>query len=377
MTKLADTSDHWLYMQRCISLAKKGRGYVAPNPMVGAVLVHNGRILSEGWHKCYGQAHAEVNCLEGVKKEDQPFISQSTLYVSLEPCAHHGKTPPCADLIIRHRIPKVVVGCVDIFAQVAGKGIEKLKNAGIEVLVDGPWNPDCIHLNRAFFNFHAHKRPYIILKWASTADNFIAPNLQPGASARLLISGATANRWVHKWRSEAAAILIGKNTALKDNPFLNNRLYAGPSPIKMVLDPHLQVSQQANLFKGTERVIVFNFVKSGNLARSEVRSAPIEYVQLEREKNLAHQITSYCYKAQIQSLFIEGGQRVLQTFLDSRLWDECRIITNTRLATGQGLPAPTFTDYELRRDIYLGADKISYFVPVKTTKDNVYPLEAS
>ena len=368
MTTSADLSDHYLFMQRCIALAKKGNGYVAPNPMVGAVLVHNGRILAEGWHQLYGQPHAEVNCLAAVKKEDQALISASTLYVSLEPCAHHGKTPPCADLIIKHRIPTVVVGCVDIFAQVAGKGIEKLKNAGIAVILDGPWNGECLQLNRAFFYFHRHKRPYIILKWAVTADNFMARDQQATAAERLRISGASSNRLVHKWRSQSAGILVGKNTALKDDPYLNNRLFYGPSPLKMLLDPRLEVSLSAHLFQGSEPVVVFNFIKTEH-TRPSGSAAPIHYVQLDPQKSVVPQIADYCYRHQIQSLFVEGGKALLQSFIDGRLWEQCRIITRTDLHIGSGLTGPILSQRQFLQDIYLGADKISYFAPLKSAKD--------
>ena len=374
MTPLADTSDHYLFMQRCIALARLGNGQVAPNPMVGAILVHQGRILAEGWHQRYGQGHAEVNCLKAVKNEDQPLVRESTMYVSLEPCAHHGKTPPCADLIIQHQIPRVVVGCVDIFAQVAGKGIEKLKNAGIEVILAGPWNQDCIQLNRKFFGFHQHKRPYITLKWAKTADQFIAFKGQQSMRERLLITGPATNRLVHKWRSQSAAILVGNNTALKDDPYLNNRLYYGPSPIKMVLDPRLAVPLSAHLFEGAEPVVIFNFIKNKRLNTNETQTAPIHYVKLDPAKSVVPQIADYCYQEHIQSIFVEGGKMLLQSFIDAHYWDECRVITNTTLHIDDGLTAPSLSRQQFLYDICLGQDKISYFAPINISKDNLGPL---
>ncbi len=234
------------FMHRCLELARLGAGYVAPNPMVGAVLLHEGRIIGEGWHKEYGKAHAEVNCINAVKESERQFISQSTLYVSLEPCAHHGKTPPCTDLIIRHKIPRVVIGCRDSFKEVDGKGIEKLKAAGIEVET-AVLEQECRELNKRFFTFHTKQRPYIILKWAQTSDGFIAPLIPPKVgisepqTQRLFISNEYSNILVHQWRSEEAAIMVGTNTALLDNPELTTRLWPGPSPVRLVIDLNLRL----------------------------------------------------------------------------------------------------------------------------------------
>ena len=214
-------------MNRCIQLALSGAGNVAPNPMVGAVLVYEDRIIGEGYHKKYGEAHAEVNCIKQVKEADQPFIEKSTLYVSLEPCAHYGKTPPCADLIIKHRIPKVVVGCRDPFDQVNGKGIEKLAEAGIEVIT-GVMEEECRWLNRRFFTRVLKHRPYVVLKWAQTADGFFAPE----DDTQYWITGLESRKLVHRWRAEEDAILVGKNTAAIDNPQLNVRYAPGRSPRK-------------------------------------------------------------------------------------------------------------------------------------------------
>lgn len=343
-------------MSRCLQLAQNGAGYVAPNPMVGAVLVHEGRIIGEGWHRQYGQAHAEVNCIAAVKEEDKHLIAASTMYVSLEPCAHHGKTPPCADLIVRHRIPRVVIGCVDSFAKVAGKGIEKLRQAGTEVIQEGPWTDQCRWMNRRFFTFHSKKRPYIILKWAETADGFIAPSNQTGQADRLKISSPVSDRLVHKWRSENAAILVGKNTALKDDPALSNRLYSGPSPVKMVLDSRLEIPATAKLLSSGEPAIIFNQVKSVNEAGSLVR-----YIKLSPDLPLPRQIAGYGYKENIQSILVEGGATLLQSFIELKLWDECHVITNTKLRIGKGLPAPVLSDSLFLKSITLDQDKISYF----------------
>lgn len=348
--------EHSTYMSRCLELAKKGAGYVAPNPMVGAILVHQGRILGEGWHKRYGEAHAEVNCLASVKEADNHLISASTLYVSLEPCAHHGKTPPCADLIVRHRIPRVVIGCKDSFAKVAGKGIEKLKQAGIDVILEGPWQKECLAVNRRFFTFHARRRPYIILKWAETADGYIAPVHQRGLEERLKISGPLTDRLVHKWRAENAAILIGKHTALKDDPALNNRHYHGPSPIRMVVDGHLEIPGTAKLMQPPQHTVIFNRLKT-----SLEQDAHLRFERLNNELPWPIQIADYCYRENIQSILVEGGASLLQSFIDMQLWDECRIVTNTSLRIEQGLAAPVLNKSIFLQSIRLGQDKICYF----------------
>lgn len=348
--------EHSTYMSRCLELAKKGAGYVAPNPMVGAILVHQDRILGEGWHEHYGEAHAEVNCLASVKEADKHLISASTLYVSLEPCAHHGKTPPCADLIVRHQIPRVVIGCKDSFAKVAGKGIEKLKQAGIEVILDGPWQKECLAVNRRFFTFHARRRPYIILKWAETADGFIAPIDQKGMTDRLKISSPLTDRLVHKWRAENAAILIGKRTALKDDPALNNRLYSGPSPLRMVVDGYLEIPPTAKLMQPPQRTVIFNRLKT-----TQKPGSHLHYEKLNSELPWSMQITDYGYRENIQSILVEGGASLLQSFIDTQLWDECRIITSSSFRIKQGLAAPVLNKGIFLRSIELGQDKIRYF----------------
>ena len=262
--------NHEVYMRRCLELATLGCGNVAPNPMVGAVLVFNDRVIGEGYHQKYGEAHAEVNCIDSVAEADKKLISSSTLYVSLEPCAHFGKTPPCADLIIQHKIPRVIIGCRDPFKEVDGKGIEKLKAAGVHIET-GILEDDCRELNKRFFSFHTKQRPYVILKWAQTADGFIAAtNHPPGERTlkesaekkeRLHISNEYSNRLVHKWRSEEAAILIGTNTALLDDPELTTRLWPGRSPVRLILDMDLRLPAHLKIFDRSVRTIVFNSIK--------------------------------------------------------------------------------------------------------------------
>lgn len=337
-----------LYMQRCLQLAQLAAGHTAPNPMVGAVLVHNGIIIGEGYHQLYGQPHAEVNCINSVAPQNRHLISSSTIYVSLEPCAHYGKTPPCADLIIRNNIPKVVVGCRDPFKQVDGKGIEKLQNAGIEV-VQGVLEKECRLLNKRFFTFHTQHRPYIILKWAQTADNKIATL----SADRLLISNAITNKLVHKWRSEEAGILVGTNTASADNPSLTNRLWQGKSPVRLVVDMHLRLPLHLQLFNGEERTIVFNSIKHGD-------EGNVSYYQVTGDVSIVHQIANACYQNNIQSILVEGGAKLLQAFIDEDVWDEARIITNTQLFIGEGLPAPVLANFNRKQQEKLLTDSISF-----------------
>lgn len=336
-------------MHRCLELAQLGAGYVAPNPMVGAVLVHEGRIIGEGWHKEYGKAHAEVNCINAVQEEDRQFISQSILYVSLEPCAHHGKTPPCTDLIIRHKIPKVVIGCRDPFKEVDGKGIEKLKAAGIEVET-AVLEEECRELNKRFFTFHKKQRSFIILKWAQTADGFIAGD----DSKRILISNEFSNRLVHKWRSEEAAIMVGTNTALRDDPALTTRLWPGPSPVRLVIDMNLRLPGSLKVFDGSERTIVFNTIK-------EDEKPNLSFIKLDKEKQFVPQLMDVLYRLPLQSVLVEGGAALLQTFIESGVWDEARVIVNGELSIGNGLPAPVLKNEQLVMEEKNSTDTISYF----------------
>ncbi len=325
------------YMFRCIELARKGAGLVAPNPMVGAVLVQDDRIIGEGWHPRYGEAHAEVGAI-GLATQSglTNSTSNTTLYVSLEPCAHFGKTPPCADLIIRTGIPKVVIGCRDPFEAVNGKGIEKLKAAGIEV-VEGVLENECRELNKRFFTFHEKNRPYVILKWAQTADGFMAA---ADGGPRLLISNEYSNRRVHQWRSEEAGILVGTNTALLDDPELTNRLWTGPSPVRLVLDMDLKLPASLKLFNREQKTIVFNAVK-------EEEQPNLIYYRLEKNKSLISQLMEALFNLKIQSVLVEGGRHLLNSFIKAGTWDEARVITNMKMKTGNGLDAPALTNNQL------------------------------
>ncbi|MEI6948840.1 bifunctional diaminohydroxyphosphoribosylaminopyrimidine deaminase/5-amino-6-(5-phosphoribosylamino)uracil reductase RibD [Paraflavisolibacter sp. H34] len=350
--------EHEIYMRRCLDLALLGGGNVAPNPMVGSVLVHEGRIIGEGYHRQYGGPHAEVNCIRSVRPEDRPLIPQSTIYVSLEPCAHFGKTPPCADLVIEQRIARVVVGCRDPFLEVNGKGIEKIRAAGIPVEL-GILEQECLQLNKRFFTFHTAHRPYVILKWAQTADGRIAPPAT-GPDSRLLISNAYSNRLVHKWRGEEMAILVGTNTALKDNPELNTRLWPGPNPIRLVVDKDLRLPPSLKLFNGVLPTLVFNLhqhtLPFGKISATDLRQLEVAYYQITEDVSLVHQVLNALYSLGIQSVLVEGGSRLLQSFIDEGAWDEARVITAGELAIGRGLPAPVLSDFRLARIERFAAD---------------------
>ncbi|WCT10107.1 bifunctional diaminohydroxyphosphoribosylaminopyrimidine deaminase/5-amino-6-(5-phosphoribosylamino)uracil reductase RibD [Mucilaginibacter jinjuensis] len=323
--------EHEKYMQRCIELARLGAGYVSPNPMVGAVIVHNDKIIGEGYHRQYGGPHAEVNAVNMVLTnfaDAEELLKESTIYVSLEPCAHYGKTPPCADLIIKHQIPNVVVGCRDPFDQVNGKGIEKLQAAGINVEV-GVLEKECRELNKRFFTRVKSQRPYIILKWAKTADGFFAPD----DDRQFWISGPESRRLVHQWRAEEDAILIGKNTAMIDNPQLNLRHWEGKAPKRVVIDRRLELSKDLNIYDQSVETLIFNEIKT------DVEDN-IKYIALEDfDRFVPHYILYQLYLQDIQSVIIEGGAHTLNSFIEAGLWDEARVFTGNTVLN-KGIPSP-------------------------------------
>lgn len=339
-------------MHRAIELASKAAGYTAPNPMVGAVLVYNDRIIGEGYHKLYGQPHAEVNCIQAVSDEDRPFIARATMYVTLEPCAHFGKTPPCADLIIKHKIPKCVIGVRDPFTEVDGKGIEKLKAAGVEVEL-GVMEKECRDLNKRFFEFHTRKRPYIILKWAQTANGMIGTT-----HARLYITNDITNRLVHKWRSEEMAILVGTNTAVSDDPALTNRLHPGPQPLRMVVDLNLRIPTGSKLLDGSVRTTVFNSSKTEEKLN-------LLYHKVDKNRDFIEQFPGIVYEMGIQSVLVEGGSHLLQSFIDAGIWDEARVITNEKLFIEQGITGPRLNHALLTKEEQILNDRIRYFSHLK------------
>ena len=336
-------------MHRCLQLAKFGAGHVAPNPMVGAVLVYEDTIIGEGWHQLYGHAHAEVNCLNSVSDANKKLVEKSTLYVSLEPCAHHGKTPPCADLIIAHKIPVVVIACRDSYKEVDGKGIQKLLQAGIEVIL-GVAEKEALGLNKRFFTFHTKQRPYIILKWAQSSDAKIA---REDFSA-IKISHPITNRLVHQWRSEEAAIMVGFNTALHDDPMLTTRLWHGKNPTRIVIDRHLKLPSSLHIFDDSVKTIVFNEVKL-----EEQKN--MMFYKLDSDNNLLPALLTALHQLSIQSVLVEGGSKLLQSFIDQNYWDEARVITNEELSVGDGIAAPQLTHNTLTSSQKIATDTISIF----------------
>ena len=315
-------------MRRCFDLARLGAGNVSPNPMVGAVLVCDDRIIGEGFHRQYGQAHAEVNAVNNVRPEDRHLVPKATLYVSLEPCCIFGKTPPCTNLILEHRIPSVVISCLDQTPGVAGRGVEILRAAGVEVIT-GVLQAEGQRLSAIRNTFVSQQRPYIILKFAQTKDHFLGPE----DGSQYWITNAFSKRLVHRWRSESDAVLVGTNTALSDNPQLTNRLYFGKSPLRVVVDRTGRLPDTLALFDGTSPTLVFteliNVVARKNL----------EYISIPFDKNLVRQILAHLADRKCTSLIVEGGTRILQAFLDAGLWDEARVFTGTKYLF-KGIPAP-------------------------------------
>jgi diaminohydroxyphosphoribosylaminopyrimidine deaminase/5-amino-6-(5-phosphoribosylamino)uracil reductase len=338
-------------MHRCLQLAKLGEGHVAPNPMVGAVLVYENVIIGEGYHQRYGQAHAEVNCINSVSEANKSLIEKSTLYVSLEPCAHYGKTPPCADLIIKNNIPNVVIACRDSYEEVDGKGIEKLKQAGINVIT-GVLEKEALELNKRFFTFHTKHRPYIILKWAQSSDAKIAGD----NFSAVKISHDITNRLVHKWRSEEAAILVGTNTALHDNPSLTTRFWQGNNPVRLVIDRNLKLPESLHLFDGSVKTIVFNQVE-------DKEQNGILFYKIAAEENWIAAIMTALFQLNIQSVLVEGGATLLQSFIDQGYWDEARVITNEQLTIGNGIHAPVLKNNTLTNTKKIATDLVVTYQP--------------
>ena len=320
-----------LYMWRCIELARNGLGRVAPNPMVGSVIVYNDRVIGEGYHKQFGHHHAEVNAINSVK--DKTLYADSTLYVNLEPCCHYGKTPPCTDLIINYNIRRVVIGCVDIYDAVAGNGIAKLRNHGIQVEV-GILKSKALELNKRFFTFHQKNRPYVILKWAQTADSFIDIERLPDSNSRpTWITSEKLRMLVHKWRTEEQAIMVGTNTALKDNPYLNVRDWTGRTPVRIVLDENLTLCSTLNLFDDSHLTLVFNNLE--NKQHYNTHRIRTDF----KSPRLLQNILEVLKEKGIQSVIIEGGRKLLQAFIEANLWDEARIFQGNKFF-GAGVKAP-------------------------------------
>ena len=339
--------DDSLFMRRALDLARLGTGYARPNPLVGCVVTHRGRIIGEGWHRQYGGPHAEVNALAAVEHPD--LLPASRVYVTLEPCAHHGQTPPCADLLIARGIPEVVVSNDDPFALVAGRGIARMRAAGIRVET-GLLAPEGRWLNRRFFTFHEKKRPYLVLKWAETADGFLAGRyFQPVA-----ISGEQARLLTHQWRAEEAGILVGTRTALHDNPRLNVRDWPGPQPLRLVIDKNLSLPPSHHLLDHAQPTRLYTY-------RQRADTENLAHVTLSEADNLLPQMLADLHAQQVQSVLVEGGPTVLNALLGAGLWDEIRVFRSP-LKLGQGIAAPRLGLSGLREVQQVGPDELFWYV---------------
>ena len=333
-----------LFMQRCLMLAKKGLGYTYPNPLVGCVVVHEGRVIAEGWHKKAGRNHAEREAI--LKVKDPSLLHNSSLYVNLEPCDHYGKTPPCTDLILEMKIPRVIIGCLDQNKKVLGKGLKKLQEAGCKVKI-GVLESECQKLNRRFFSFHQKKRPYIILKWAESVDGFIAPKK---SHQGYWLTNPLSKQRVHQWRSQEQAIMIGAKTALNDNPKLNTRLWKGNNPVAVVIDPQQRLSRSKGGF---------------NLKNKKFLTIIDQEIRMENNPITAQKISDQLYDQKLQSVIIEGGAKTLQHFIDADLWDEARIfVTKTKLKSG--LKGP-----KIKRDLIYSTSKIKEDTLITLYKDSM------
>lgn len=339
-----------IYMRRCFQLAKMGQGHVAPNPMVGAVIVHNGRIIGEGYHRQWGGPHAEVNAVNSVRAEDQHLLKESTIYVSLEPCSHWGKTPPCAKLLIDRQIPHVVVSCDDPFPEVAGRGFKMLREAGATVET-GVLAKEGWELNKRFFTFHTKKCPYITLKWAQTANGYMGT--ADGQS--ISISTPETLALVHQMRAQENAILVGTNTAVNDNPSLTLRHYAGLQPLRIAIDRHLRIPASHHLLDGSAPTLIFCEKKPIGTPNAEYVEAPFDSKGIDLTF-----VLSELYERKTQSLIVEGGSQLLHSFIDNGLYDEMRVETNTAISAECGIKAPS-AQGELRESIRVGNNIINRY----------------
>ncbi|MGM0647560.1 MAG: bifunctional diaminohydroxyphosphoribosylaminopyrimidine deaminase/5-amino-6-(5-phosphoribosylamino)uracil reductase RibD [Bacteroidota bacterium] len=343
--------DEVRYMRRCLELARMGEGKTAPNPMVGSVIVYQGRIIGEGYHHHYGEAHAEVNAIEAVKDKRQ--LQESTLYVNLEPCSHYGKTPPCSDRIIQEGIPRVVIGTTDSNSLVGGKGIEKMQKAGLDVHV-GVLEEECHYLNRSFFTYHQHQRPYVILKWAQTIDGFMDKKRSLSESPHVnWITGERLKVLVHRWRAVHPAILVGSVTALNDNPALTVREWVGENPLRLVVDEENTLPSHLQLFDQQVPTIVFS-------QKAKADKKNLRHIQLDFAAPIASQVLQYLYQQQIQSLIVEGGRKMLETFIREGLWDEIRVLSGDKFFYS-GLKAPAVPKQAQTID-HVGNDRLIHVV---------------
>lgn len=331
-------------MKRCFELALNGISEVSPNPMVACVIVHNGEIIGEGYHQEYGKAHAEVNAIHSVKNKE--YLKQCTLYVNLEPCSHFGKTPPCSDLIIKHQIPKVVIANKDPFDKVSGRGMDRLKAAGVEVLF-GILKDEGKLLNKRFFYFHENRSPYVILKWAQTVDGFMDIDRSENTKESYWITSSFSKILVHKWRSEEDGILVGSNTVRNDDPQLNCRLVKGKNPIRICIDKELKLDKSHKIFNEEGTCLIFN-------EKVEKESGRLKYFQLDFSKEVLAQVMSKLFEENIQSIIVEGGKKILQQFIDLDLWNEARIF-HSEIKFNKGLLAPEINGSIISNN-HMGAD---------------------
>ena len=337
---------HEYFMEKCINLAKKGIQDVSPNPMVGSIIVYNDEIIGQGYHEKYGSNHAEVNAINSV--QDKSLLEKSTLYVNLEPCCHHGKTPPCTNLIIEKKIPKVVIGCKDSYSKVSGNGIKKLRNNLIEV-IDSVLDKKCKELNRRFFSFHEKKRPYIILKWAKSKDNYIAPINQ---NKPFWMTCEKSKELVHRWRAQEDSILVGRKTVIADNPLLTVRLYNGKNPVRIIIDKNLTINQNLKIYNKEANTIILNQEKS--LIDGKNIFVKIDF------NNFLENMLNELYNRNILSVIVEGGAETINSFINLDLFDEIRVFTTTKILKN-GIISPNIPKLNLLSKNIIDKDILEIF----------------
>jgi diaminohydroxyphosphoribosylaminopyrimidine deaminase/5-amino-6-(5-phosphoribosylamino)uracil reductase len=344
MTQRNENQDEF-YMQRALELAALGKGYVSPNPMVGCVIVHEDQIIGEGWHQRYGEAHAEVNAVNSLV--DKSRLQASTVYVTLEPCAHHGKTPPCADMLAAHKVKRVVIGAVDTNPLVGGKGIERLQKEGVEV-VTGVLEKESREINKRFFTAIENQRPYVILKWAQTQDGFVARKNYDSK----WISNEQSRQMVHQWRAEEDAILVGSNTAQYDDPQLNVRGVKGKDPLRVLIDRKLSLNGNLKLFRGPQQTLVYNLIESKE-------GDHVTYIKLG-ESNFIEELLQDLGKRKIQSVVVEGGSAIHKAFIEANLWDEARIFT-APTTFGEGIEAQLIEGTKIK-ELSVAGDQLEIYL---------------
>ncbi len=337
-----------LYIKRCFDLARLGNGKVSPNPLVGAVIVHNNRIIGEGYHSAYGKAHAEVNAIANIKNEDKVLLKEATIYVSLEPCCIHANTPPCTDLIIEHKIPKVVFSSIDKTPDVNGKSLVLLKKGGCKVSY-GLLHSEGDQLSRFRNTFVAKKRPYVILKYAQSKDGFIGRK-----GEKIWLTNSISKRLVHKWRSEFDAILIGTNTVQTDNPRLTNRLYYGSNPLRIILDRNLRLSEKLNIYDDSAKTWI---VTEKEIEKTIFNNT--SFVNINFDNQLIFNLLKKMHEAKISSLIVEGGAALLNTFIALNLWDEARVFIADKFLN-EGIKAPTLPN-QPANNYKIGTDQLFLF----------------